>query len=498
MTILRRWGLLRARLWASWRGGHAPAVLAAVAIPAALFAIAAHDSYRRTEAAARDRVERTTQILRQHTQRVLETQELIIARIEDKVRGRSDAEIAKPATSALLASIAADLVQTVSLWVSSSQAQVIAGSQPWSPSMHTMHTNPLWLTLRDRDERLYISEPFTGPATGLSSIGVGRRRPSEDGRFIGTIHAALSPAYLQQIFAELAWHDAHHGLLLRADGVILAEEPRHAGQRRLGADHPLMRDARGGALALTLAACGLDAEALAGNAEATPGPFLEIAVSDTGSGIAPEHLPRVFEPFFTTKGLGRGTGLGLSQVFGFVRQSAGHVTLQSELGHGTTIRLFLPAAQPRAAEPQADPPDATRPAALPGTATGEGPSPDHRRRILAVDDVPSILGLVRTILHGTGHEVKTAASADEALALIAAGAAFDVIISDVVMPGEHDGFDLAAHLARMAPGTRLIPMSGYAPDPARLEQCAARFVGKPFTRQGMLDTLADALAAEAA
>jgi signal transduction histidine kinase/CheY-like chemotaxis protein len=269
----------------------------------------------------------------------------------------------------------------------------------------------------------------------------------------------------------------------------------------------------GGELRISLAERMLDADALSGNVDALPGRFLEITVADTGSGIAAEHLPRVFEPFFTTKAVGKGTGLGLSQVFGFVRQSAGHVRLESEAGRGTVIRLFLPAA---AAEPvQAAPAAPAVPAPPPAPAAAAEPAVDPparvtapaadatpraggRRRVLVVDDMPSLLGLTRAILVAAGYAVDTAPSADAAVQMIDAGERFDLVVSDVVMPGRLDGFGLVDHLARVDPVTPVILMSGFAPEPVRLARYSARFLGKPFTRQALLETVAASLVPEAA
>lgn len=179
--------------------------------------------------------------------------------------------------------------------------------------------------------------------------------------------------------------------------------------------------------------------------------FVRLTVSDSGCGIAAEHLGQIFEPFFTTKPGGQGTGLGLSMVWGFVRQSAGRIAVDSRPGEGTRFLLDLPvAAQPaRPAGPpaQTSAPDRPRPAA---------------RFVLVVDDNHALRRAIRRQLSAAGHRVVEADSAEEALPLIAALDGLDVLLSDVVMPGM-SGTDLAAAARDLRPGLRVVLMTGTDP-----------------------------------
>ncbi|WP_144299715.1 hybrid sensor histidine kinase/response regulator [Elioraea rosea] len=245
------------------------------------------------------------------------------------------------------------------------------------------------------------------------------------------------------------------------------------------------RDAMGGGgrLTIRLGEAMLTADDLAGNPDATPGRFVAIAFADEGVGIAPEDLGRVFEPFFTTKAPGKGTGLGLSQVFGFVRQSRGHVRIESAVGRGTTVTVFLPVTEARTAP-----------------AEGASPEPGVRRpsrvgrRVLVVDDNADIRALARSILGAAGFDVAVAASGDEAIALLESGVAVDLVLSDVVMPGKCDGFALAERCAASWPWRPVVLMSGYAPDRARMPVTIAGFINKPFYRDTLLGAVGSALA----
>ena len=251
--------------------------------------------------------------------------------------------------------------------------------------------------------------------------------------------------------------------------------------------------AGGGRLRIGLSRHTLDADDLAGNPDAASGNFIAIEFTDQGEGIAAEDLPRVFEPFFTTKAPGKGTGLGLSQVFGFVRQSHGHVRIESAVGIGTTVTVFLPVAEQPAAETsagQAEPP-------APALAQAPRP-PGATPRVLVVDDNAEILGLARSILRAGKFEVVTASSGDEAARMLDAGAPCDVLLSDVLMPGTLDGFALAERAARVRPSLPVVLMSGYAPEPDRVPASVAAFLQKPFNRDSLRGTVQAALSREVA
>jgi CheY-like chemotaxis protein len=192
----------------------------------------------------------------------------------------------------------------------------------------------------------------------------------------------------------------------------------------------------------------LDADYAAHHAEVTPGEYVVLEVSDTGTGIAPEALKRVFEPFFTTKGSGKGTGLGLAMVYGFVKQSRGHVNIYSEPGEGTTVRLYLPRAG-SGAEPESLPADTEIPVG--GAET-----------VLVVEDDELVRGFVVQQLRGLGYEVREAENAAAALAILESSAAVDLLFTDVVMPGGMNGRELAEAASALRPGLRVLFTSGYS------------------------------------
>ena len=204
--------------------------------------------------------------------------------------------------------------------------------------------------------------------------------------------------------------------------------------------------AGGGKLTLETANVILDEAYAKAHSEVTAGPYVMIAVSDTGSGIPPEIRDKVFEPFFTTKGVGKGTGLGLSMVYGFVKQSGGHIKLYSEEGQGTTFKIYLPRA-----DRQQDAASATA-AVTPSIG---------KETILVVEDDPIVRGSVTTQLKSLGYSVVTATNAAEALALIEDGAGFDLMFTDLIMPGGMNGNQLAKEAAKRRPLLKVLFTSGY-------------------------------------
>lgn len=180
-----------------------------------------------------------------------------------------------------------------------------------------------------------------------------------------------------------------------------------------------------------------------------PGPFVAVSLSDTGSGIAPEKLAHIFEPFFTTKEVGKGTGLGLSQVYGFAKQSGGDVAAESKPGSGARFTLYLPRVEAAAFVEETD---ERRPAQ---EDTGGG------RRVLVVEDNANVGSFSTQVLRDLGYETTWAANGGEALAVLAETANFDVVFSDVVMPGM-SGIDLAEEIRRRYPGLPVVLTSGYS------------------------------------
>lgn len=193
-----------------------------------------------------------------------------------------------------------------------------------------------------------------------------------------------------------------------------------------------------------------------------------IEVSDTGVGIPPDALARVFEPFFTTKPVGQGTGLGLAQVYGFVQQSGGSVDIRSEVGRGTTVTLLLGRAQSK----QAD----THSKASAGSAEAIPAS-----RILLVEDNPQVAELVIALLEEREHRVRHFALASEALEHLYQDAAFDLLLSDLVMPGTMDGLDLARAVRAHWPSMPILLATGYSDAVDRAVREGFPILGKPYS-----------------
>nr|WP_301311669.1 ATP-binding protein [Azospirillum lipoferum] len=210
------------------------------------------------------------------------------------------------------------------------------------------------------------------------------------------------------------------------------------------------------------------------------GDLVQVTVADTGTGMEPEVKARVFEPFFTTKEVGKGSGLGLAQVYGFTRQSSGRVEIDSAPGRGTAVSLFLPRTAKPVAAPAAE-------RAL-DTARGAG------RRLLLVEDDPVVGSMVAAALDEIGYAVLRAANAEEALGLLTDGdLRIDLLFSDVVMPGAMNGVDLAHTARRLRPGLPVVLTTGYSEDIARIE--GVRVLPKPY-RVGALAELLDAALGE--
>jgi len=218
--------------------------------------------------------------------------------------------------------------------------------------------------------------------------------------------------------------------------------------------------------------------------EAAPGNWLCIEVKDTGTGMPPEVLERVFEPFFTTKEVGKGSGLGLSQVYGFVRQTGGFISAESKVGSGTTFQLFL---QPTEATAEAR------------TGTESVREVEHgTERVLAVEDDAAVLSMTVDLLAGLGYQVSTAADAKEALALLNSGAPVDLLFSDVMMPGGMGGVQLAREARTLRPGIKVLLTSGYIGEAGAVDAGEFPLLPKPYERNALAAMVRDTLTAEGA
>jgi PAS domain S-box-containing protein len=204
----------------------------------------------------------------------------------------------------------------------------------------------------------------------------------------------------------------------------------------------------GGTITLTTAEITLDSLTLGPGIEARPGRYVMICLTDNGVGMSPETLGRAFEPFFTTKDVGKGSGLGLSMVYGFVKQSNGHVTIYSEIGLGTSVRLYLPIAEGVAE-------------AAPRMQTDKDKAPRGSETVLVIEDDTFVRGHAITSLESLGYRVMVAADGRQGLALLEHGARPDLLFTDIVMPGGVNGWELATQARKLMPELRVLYTSGY-------------------------------------
>ncbi len=214
------------------------------------------------------------------------------------------------------------------------------------------------------------------------------------------------------------------------------------------------RDAmpQGGTLLLETRNVTVDETAAEVAGDLEPGEYVMLAVTDDGEGMAPEILQRVFDPFFTTKEVGKGTGLGLSMVNGFIKQSGGHVTIYSEVHHGTTVRLYLP-------RDESSPVQITK-----ETEAAEEPR-GHGQTVLVVEDNDGMRRVAVKQLNELGYKVLEAQSANGALDVLRGGKKVDLVFSDVIMPGDIDGIGLADVISREFPGVPVVLTSGFTARP---------------------------------
>ena len=232
----------------------------------------------------------------------------------------------------------------------------------------------------------------------------------------------------------------------------------------------------GGRLLIATANAGLDEEFAAADPEVTPGKYVTVSVTDTGTGMAPAVQRHIFEPFYTTKEAGVGSGLGLSMVYGFVKQSGGHVTVRSTEGAGTTVAMYLPRATARDTE-------ATKAPVLRPCAPARGET------ILVVEDNSEVRHLAVAMLEDLGYRVTAAANGTEAMARLGQGPDVDLILTDVVLGGAMSGTDLAAAARERHPNIRTLYMSGYTDDAATHTGppgTVARLLRKPFRKRDLM------------
>ena len=234
----------------------------------------------------------------------------------------------------------------------------------------------------------------------------------------------------------------------------------------------------GGRLALTTALETVDEEFARTHVPMTPGDYAVLFIADTGHGMTRETQARIFEPFFTTKEIGKGTGLGLSMVYGTLTRSGGFIFVDSEVGHGTTFRLYFPAAHAAAPTPGSTPPREER--------------PRGHETLLIVEDETSVRNLIASALKHDGYELLLAASAEEALTIADAHVGvIDLLLTDAILPGRN-GVELVDEMARRRPGLRVMMMSGYTEETLSMGTGAV-LLQKPFTPRELRLRIREAL-----
>jgi len=240
---------------------------------------------------------------------------------------------------------------------------------------------------------------------------------------------------------------------------------------------------QGGKLTLETANVSIDAAYAARNTEVTPGDYVMLAVTDSGVGMTPTVLARAAEPFFTTKDVGKGSGLGLSMIYGFAKQSNGHLKIYSEVGHGTTVRLYLPRPAGDASE-----------TAAPASATV--PTASQGETILAVEDDAGVRSLVVSQLTGLGYTVIEAANGPRALAILETDRRVDLLFTDVVMPGGMTGKVLAERAMATRPALKVLFTSGYTENTivhhGKLD-ADVHFLAKPYKLESLARRVREAL-----
>lgn len=205
--------------------------------------------------------------------------------------------------------------------------------------------------------------------------------------------------------------------------------------------------------------------------EMAPGQYVAICVTDTGQGMTPEVISRAFDPFFTTKPAGKGTGLGLSMIYGFARQSNGQVRIYSEIGEGTTVKIYLPRHRGKASGEE----DEEAKVPLPRAEAGE--------TVLVVDDEPTVRMLIGDTLNELGYTGIEAADAASGLKVLQSDAKIDLLITDVGLPGGMNGKEMAEKARQQRPDLKVLFITGYAQNAAisngRLEP-GMHVLSKPF------------------
>jgi signal transduction histidine kinase len=248
------------------------------------------------------------------------------------------------------------------------------------------------------------------------------------------------------------------------------------------------RDAmpRGGRLTIATHNHLVDADVAASLGEITPGRYVVVTLTDSGTGMPHDVLSRVFEPFFTTKEVGKGSGLGLSQVYGFARQSNGHIAIESDVGKGTVVRLYLPWTKPNYAE-------------VVDTLT-TAPLLEAHPKVLIVEDDDEVRELATQLVQSLGYTSCSARTGGEAIATLERDPEIGVLFTDVLMPGGMNGFELATEIRRRRPSIPILMTSGFPGNflPGAHVSDEFDIIRKPFTQNELADALSKVLGSQGA
>jgi signal transduction histidine kinase/ActR/RegA family two-component response regulator len=240
----------------------------------------------------------------------------------------------------------------------------------------------------------------------------------------------------------------------------------------------------GGQITIETANASLDDAYCAQFGDVSPGQYVLLSVSDHGTGISPENLRKVFEPFFTTKGASTGTGLGLAMIYGFVKQSKGHVRIYSEVGQGTTAKIYLPRMERAARSESVPAPRRQEDASIPSARPGEV--------VLIVEDDEDVRDSTMTLLHDLGYSVLAGRNGAEALARLQGSERVDILFTDVVLPQGMNGRALAIEAAALRPNLPILFTTGYARNAiiqgGRLDP-GVQFLAKPYTQREIAQKL---------
>jgi PAS domain S-box-containing protein len=330
------------------------------------------------------------------------------------------------------------------------------------------------LTPQQRRNILDAMRRAVARGTGLTRhlLGFSRRRPVhpeaiELATHLGTMREMLASSLRGNIRIEMKF------------GADLWNVEVDAGEMELAIVNLCVnaRDAMPGGGTIVITANNVDEEAAGGSTHQ----FVQLSVADRGTGIAPEILPRVFDPFFTTKEVGKGSGLGLAQVYGFAQQSGGQVTITSEVGAGTVVTMLLPRSSRSTV--------ATEDVDQVHVSLSETDGRTCRGDVLLVEDDNEVAALAREMLAALGFGVMHVSNAAAALGALANARAIEAVFSDVMMPGGMSGLEFAREARRRQPKLPIVLTTGYADSAADVRDGEFRLLLKPYS----LEALADAL-----